>query len=195
MSQEKMHKNPADEKIIPYDIIYPVEIEHTKKFCDVELFFRTLKQDDEPMLEEFLYQLTEESAYQRFFQIMKTFPEDFIHEMVSLDYHEKMGIVGIHGRPGNERIVADAHWMLNVNDNIAEVAFVVADEFQRYGIGTHLLKVLLKLAKKRGIRGFEASVIVGNNAMMTIFKNSGCKLHTKFDSGMYSLNYYFDEKN
>jgi len=135
MGQENKHKNPLEKQIIPSDIIYPDEIEHTKKFCDIELFFRALKPDDEPMLEKFLYQLSEESAYQRFFQIMKTFPEEFIHEMVSLDYHEKMGI-----------------------------------------------------------RGFEASVIVGNNAMMSIFKNSGCILHTKFDSGMYSLNYYFDEK-
>ena len=194
MGQEKKHTNPHEIQIIPSDIIYPVEIEHTKKFCDIELFFRAIKPGDEQMLQEFLYRLTEESAYQRFFQIMKTFPEKFIHDMVSPDYHEKMGIVGIHGCPGNERIVADAHWMLNVNDNIAEVAFVVADEFQRRGIGTHLLKVLLKLAKKRGFRGFEASVIIGNNAMMSIFKNSGCILHTKFDSGMYSLNYYFDEK-
>ncbi|MFC1539369.1 GNAT family N-acetyltransferase [Candidatus Latescibacterota bacterium] len=194
LAQAKKHKYLFEDQFITSGAVYPVEIEHTQEFDDIELFFRPAKPSDERMLQEFLYQLSEKSVYQRFFHKMKAFPHELAQDMVSIDYNEKMGVVGILGSPGNERIVANGHWIMSVNESIAEVAFAVADKYQRRGIGTHFLKLLMRLAKEKGIHGFEATVISGNIGMMNVFKKSGCVIHSEFESGMYTLHFDFDEK-
>jgi len=194
IAEAKEHKYLFEDQIIPCEAIYPVEIEHSQKFGDIELFFRPVKPSDERIIQEFLYHLSEKSAYQRFFQIMKAFPHNLAQDMVAIDYREKMGVVGILGSPGKERIIATAHWIQNINDNSAEAAFAVTDNYQQRGIGTHLLRLLMRLAKEQGINGFNGSVIGENIAMMKLFKKSCCVLHTEYDSGMYNLHYSFDEK-
>jgi ribosomal protein S18 acetylase RimI-like enzyme len=77
---------------------------------------------------------------------------------------------------------------------MAEVAFSVADEYQRRGIGTHLFRFFMRVAKERGIRGFRATVLASNPAMLRVFQKSGCLLHTEYDSGVISLSLRFDEK-
>ena len=70
----------------------------------------------------------------------------------------------------------------------------VVDEYHRRGVGSHLLRFLMRIAREQGIRGFTATVITGNAAMMRVFQKSGCILHTEYDSGVISLSFQFDEK-
>jgi GNAT superfamily N-acetyltransferase len=55
----------------------------------------------------------------------------------------------------------------------AEVAFVVADEFQDHGVGTMLLEQLTETARRVGIGEFKASVLVENSAMLAVFHGAG----------------------
>jgi GNAT superfamily N-acetyltransferase len=55
----------------------------------------------------------------------------------------------------------------------AEVAFVVADEFQDRGLGTMLLERLTQTARRVGIGEFKASVLVENSAMLAVFHGAG----------------------
>ncbi len=55
----------------------------------------------------------------------------------------------------------------------AEVAFVVADEFQDRGLGTLLLERLTQTARRVGIGEFKASVLVENSAMLAVFHGAG----------------------
>ena len=83
---------------------------------------------------------------------------------------------------------------VNFDKNMAEAAFSVADEYQRKGIGTHLLRFLMRAARERGIAGFEATVLARNAGMMKVFQQSGCIVHTEYDGGEISLSFRFDEK-
>jgi GNAT superfamily N-acetyltransferase len=55
----------------------------------------------------------------------------------------------------------------------AEVAFVVADEFQHHGLGPMLLERLVETAKLVGIGEFCASVLAENAAMLAVFHCAG----------------------
>ena len=193
LAEAKAKRYLFEDQIIP-EGAYPVEMEHTEKFAELELFFRPVKASDERLFQEYLYKLSERSVYLRFFQIRKDFPHELAQEMVAVDYEQNLGIVGTLGTSDTAPIVAAGHWMLNFDKNMAEVAFSVADRFQRRGIGTHLLHFLMRIARERGIRGFSADVIAGNTGMLRIFQNSGCILHTEYDSGEISLSFRFDEK-
>ena len=182
-----------EDQIIP-ETIYPVEMEHTEKFGDLELFFRPVKPSDERLFQEYLYKLSERSVYLRFFQVRRDFPHELAQEMVAADYDRHMGIVGTLGTSDTAPIIAAGHWMMDYNENMAEIAFSVMDEHQRKGIGTHLLHFLMRIGKERGIHGFRANVIAGNMAMMRVFQRSGCVLHTEYEGGEISLSFRFDEK-
>ena len=194
MTRAKAYNFIFEDQIIPSDAVYPIEMEHTGMFEGLEVFFRPVKPSDERMLQEFLYHLSERSVYQRFFHNMKAFPHDLAQNIVAVDYREKMGVVGILGAPGHECIIANGHWIRDEKSNIAEISFAVADRYQRRGIGTHLLQFLMRLAQTHGIRGFEATVIGTNAAMMKVFQRSGCVIHREYDSGIFTLSFDFDEK-
>lgn len=56
---------------------------------------------------------------------------------------------------------------------VAEVAFAVADDLQRHGIGTRMLEQLAAIAAERRIHRFEAEVIAGNERMLGVFEHAG----------------------
>jgi GNAT superfamily N-acetyltransferase/acyl CoA:acetate/3-ketoacid CoA transferase beta subunit len=183
-----------ESQIIPEGGVYPVAMEHTQAFSDMELFFRPVKASDERVFQEYLYDLSERSVYLRFFQVRKAFPRELAEKVVAVDYDENFGIVATEGSSDTAPIVAAGHWMLDANTNLAEVAFSVADRAQRRGIGTHIFEILVRHARERGIRGFTATVISQNVGMMRIFQRSGYTLHTSYDSGVNSLMFRFEDR-
>ena len=71
------------------------------------------------------------------------------------------------------RVVAVAGFDGLREPRAAEVAFAVADDFQRRGAGTRMLEQLAAIAADRGIRRFDAEVMFGNRAMLGVFEGAG----------------------
>ena len=69
----------------------------------------------------------------------------------------------------------------------AEIAFVVRDEYQNKGIGSELILCLTHLAKKRGLFGFTAEVMMENRPMLRVFEKMGFDLEKRSDNGIYEL--------
>jgi acyl-CoA synthetase (NDP forming)/RimJ/RimL family protein N-acetyltransferase len=65
----------------------------------------------------------------------------------------------------------------------AEVAFAVADDFQRRGAGTRMLEQLAEIAAERGITRFDAEVMVDNRAMLGVFEGAGFGVRRRGSSG------------
>ncbi|MDR9501813.1 MAG: GNAT family N-acetyltransferase, partial [Desulfurivibrionaceae bacterium] len=78
-------------------------------------------------------------------------------------------------------------YYLDERTNRAEVAFVIRDAWQNQGIGTFLFQHLVHIAKKNGISGFTAEVLRENKRMQTIFNNSGYKVRSSLEEGVYSI--------
>ena len=192
LAEAKAHKYLYQDQILPKGALYPVEIEHSYRFDEMEAFLRPVRASDERLLQEFLYDLSQTSIYQRFFQQRKAFPHPMAQEMVAMDYVDEMGILVTVGPPDAEQIIAASHWQREPNENLAEVSFAVGDHYQRRGIGSYLLRLMVRLARERGIRGFTASVITGNTAMMHVFQKSGYRMETEFEGGVFSVRLYFD---
>jgi ribosomal protein S18 acetylase RimI-like enzyme len=73
----------------------------------------------------------------------------------------------------------------------AEVALVVRDEWQNKGIGSILLSYLTNLAKKQGLLGFTAEVLVENKPMLHLFEKMGFDIQKRTSSGVYELRMAF----
>lgn len=66
--------------------------------------------------------------------------------------------------------------LLPVGPQRAEVAVVVADGFQRRGIGTMLVRAAVGEARAQGIRRIVASTFVENRGMRRLLLESGCRI-------------------
>lgn len=143
--------------------------------------FRPLLPSDEFAYRNFFYSLKEETIYLRFFYKMKLFShEQAQQQWASVDYHKNMSIIGLTQKSGYQEIMAIGSYA-DEGDNRAEVAFVVREDFQGLGVSSHMLPLLESIAKQNGFRGFTASVLRGNHAMLRVFKKR--YPHAKIESG------------
>jgi RimJ/RimL family protein N-acetyltransferase len=95
-----------------------------------------------------------------------------------------MALVVSRGRAGHEEILGVGRYMTNPGKRSAEMAFVVSDDWQRKGIGTHLFQRLVDIGKQAGLRQFHADVLPENSGMLKIFHRSGLNTETTTDEGV-----------
>ena len=82
---------------------------------------------------------------------------------------------------------------IDPNTHTAEVAFVVRDDYQNRGIGSELLSYLTYLAKKQGLLGFTAEVLVENRPMLHLFEKMGFFMDRRIEEQVYELKMAFSE--
>jgi len=68
---------------------------------------------------------------------------------------------------------------------------VVRDDYQNRGVGTTLLSYLTYLAKREGLLGFSAEVLVNNQPMLHLFEKSGFEIDKRRETGVYELRMLF----
>jgi acyl-CoA hydrolase/GNAT superfamily N-acetyltransferase len=176
--------------------MYPKELETKVPLTDgTGLIFRPIKPSDETMLRDMMYACSERSIAFRFFKPLKEFDHRFVQDFTNVDYSRDMAIVALIQDTGGEHIIGVGRYDLNpaANHNHAEVSFIVRDDWQAKGIGSRLLDILTDIAKKRGLKGFEASVLVSNHSMLSVFHNSGFNVTTRKEDDTYIISYDFDK--
>ena len=132
--------------------------------------FRPLLPSDEFAYRNFFYSLKEETIYFRFFYRMKLFSHEVVQQQwAEMDYRKNMSMIGLV-REGDHREIVAIGSYADEGNHIAEVAFVVRDDFQGLGIASYLLEDLERIAKENGFTAFSATVLRENGAMIHIFK-------------------------
>jgi acyl-CoA hydrolase len=183
------HYLPADQIELAWDqVLYPEELERYAALKDgTEIFFRPIKPTDEPALADMLYSLSSQSVKTRYFTYTMTFPHKAVQKLTNIDYSNDLAIVGVVPSPGGEDIVAIAQYFNDPKTQVAEVAFIVQDEWQQKGMGTFLMNYLADIARKRGVQQFFAKVLPINKPMLAIFNSFGPGARTDFDGEAYNV--------
>ena len=186
---KKQNYLPQDQIELAWDkVAYPEELERYDTLKDgTQIFFRPVKPTDEPALSEMLYSLSNQSVHTRYFTHTMAFPHKDVQKLTNIDYRNDLAIVGVVPGPLGEDVVAIAQYFLDLQNQTAEVAFIVQDEWQQKGMGTFLMDYIAQIARQRGVRKFFAKVLPVNKPMLAIFHNSGFKVHTEFDGETYSI--------
>jgi RimJ/RimL family protein N-acetyltransferase len=157
----------------------------------LEILLRPVRISDEPLLKDFYYSLSDESLYHRFISSRKDMPHDRLQEFVIFDYTKQMAILAVIREGEKEEIVGIGQYAINEQMHTADVAFAVRDDYQNHGIGTELLLYLTYLAKKRGLLGFTAEVLMDNKPMLHLFEESGFNIEKRGAEGVYELKMIF----
>jgi len=187
-------------KFIPEDVpeigvVYPAHWTTTHTFPGgTRVLFRPIKATDEDLMKDLFYRLSEQSIYQRFFESLRSMPHRGLVRFVHVDFSSEMAIVGVlqdPQMPEREEIVAVGRYFMNRANNIAEVSYLVRDDYQRRGIGTFLIRYLARIARNSGVEGFVAEILPDNTAAMKVLHKIGVPVETVISEGSYRLSVSF----
>ncbi len=152
-----------------------------------QINFRSILPTDEPSMRDLIYDLSRETIYYRFMSQQSKFSHQQILNFVYIDHRKDVAIVGTVPEAHGEDIICVGRYYLDERTNHAEVAFVLRDEWQNRGIGSHVFKLLADIAKRNGIAGFTAEVLRDNQRMRAIFNHSEYKVTHQVEEGVYSF--------
>jgi CRP-like cAMP-binding protein len=116
-----------------------------------------------------------ETLYRRF-QTTRMPTASLMTYLFEVDYVDHFVWVMTDGPDGP--VVADARFVRDLADpSVAEVAFIVADDYQGRGIGTFLMDALAVSARGDGVKRFTARVLTENYPMRRILDRYGAQWH------------------
>ena len=148
---------------------YPSELERELTLKDGSVVrIRPIQPDDAPRLRELRSRLSRQTAYQRFFSIVKRLPSDWALVLANVDYHRRLALV-VEARAGTRlELIGVGRYEPTDEKDTVEVAFVVQDSWQNRGLGTILFDEILRAAAARSHRRFRAYVLADNRRMLDL---------------------------
>jgi RimJ/RimL family protein N-acetyltransferase len=171
---------------------YPESLE-TRRMTrtGLHLVLRPVKISDEQLLKDFFYSLSDESMYHRFMSTRRDMPHERLQKFVIIDYTKEMVILALLEREGTGIVAGVGQYIIDDIAHTAEAAFVVRDNYQNVGIGSELLSYLTYLAKRSGLHGFTAEVLMENLSMLRVFESMGFVMEKRPEGDMYELKMSF----
>ena len=173
--------------------VYPFKIEETREIDGEVVTIRPVKPVDQRRIQEHFYNLDKKDVISRFFHDKSSFLRDEMEELSQIDYIKNLTLVAVVGEFGFGRVVAVGEYLLDTEENNAEIAFSVSKDFQGKGIGKILIKKLAEAARENGISGMHAYTSSQNKPMVKLFKMLPYKIQTSIDSDILRLSCKFDE--
>jgi GNAT superfamily N-acetyltransferase len=130
---------------------------------------RPIAPSDADALVRFHAQLSDQTVRLRYFNLHRNLGPEEVAHLTRVDGFNRAAYVVEH----EGEIVGVGRYDRCDKPCRAEVAFVVADDFQHHGLGPVLLERLVETAKLAGIGELCASVLVENFTMLAVFHCAG----------------------
>ncbi len=153
----------------------------------VEIVLRPIRPDDKHLLAEGMAHLSERSAYQRFLGYRHDLTEEELRYFTEVDFVDHVAYLA-HPPEAPDLLLAVGRWVrLRDDPEVAEIAFVVADDLQRLGLGTALAETLAQAARERGVKRFVATMLPDNLAAHRLFARVAQQREITSDGGLHEL--------
>jgi RimJ/RimL family protein N-acetyltransferase len=153
----------------------------------MEVEIRPIRPDDKALLADGMRHLSQRSAYQRFLSPKHALAGAELRYLTEVDFRDHVAFVAV--RPEEpDVLVAVGRWVrLQSDPEVAEIAFVVADDLQRRGLGTALGEALAAAARERGVKRFVATMLPDNLAAHRLFARLAQEGQTALNGSLHEL--------
>jgi RimJ/RimL family protein N-acetyltransferase len=155
------------------------------------VLLRAIAAEDDAAYRLFAQGLSAASVYYRFFSPRRTLSEQEIDHFLHVDQVDRYATVAVDEDTG--AIVGVGRYDRLVDAAEAEVAFVVADDYQNEGIATAMLRLLGRAARHAGISRLVAAVLPDNLKMLAVFHASDWREQRRFEDGVIQIDLDLDE--
>jgi len=169
--------------------VYPAQYETEVLLKDgMRLMLKPIWREDIEQWLTFISRLSDKTKYLRFHHVPTLGREDAIR-FCTVDYNNTFAFVAETLKGNRREIIAIGRYYRLPNKTSAEVAFVIEDAYQGWGIGTKLVEWLANVARDNGISIFEADVLVENDEMMNVFRDYGFHITSYLEEGVYHVTF------
>lgn len=144
---------------------------------------RELRAADAPLVQQFVRALSPRSRRSRFFGPVRELSPVQLERMTRFDGSTGLGLAAVIG---GDVIVAIAQHAV-CDPQAAELAVVVADDWQRQGMGERLVRMLLAHAARTGIAAMHGFVAVANQPMLALASKLGFAFEEDADPGLVRI--------
>lgn len=142
---------------------------------------RPLRKDDGERLRALFLRLSPLSVYRRFLSPIPAPSEEGLRRLLDVDHCHREAIAALDG----DDIVAVVRYArLPGSPDVADIAVVVADDWQRDGLGQLLMERLTHLARMRGVSHFNATVLGDNVPAMRMLRSLFPASRAHWDTGV-----------
>jgi L-amino acid N-acyltransferase YncA len=136
------------------------------------VMLRPIAPEDAPRIAESFHRLSKESRYRRLLTHKDSLPPDELAYLVDVDHRDHEAIIAIDPSTGEALGVA-RYIRSEADQEVAEVAVTVVDDWQQRGLGRALLAFLTYRARREGVRKFSAFVMSENPGAVKLFADVG----------------------
>jgi L-amino acid N-acyltransferase YncA len=144
------------------------------------LRIRPIRESDAEGLRAAFYRLSDESRYQRFMAPVKEITPDMVQRSTHPDPSREVVLVVTDSAGGTDIIVGGARFAGDAGRKCCEFAVTVVDDWQRLGLGTRVMRKLLRIARAMGYRTMYGYVLASNAPMLQLARDLG--FHTEDSS-------------
>ena len=137
-----------------------------------EIEIRALRREDEADMLAAVGMTSAQSLQRRFFVMKRHFSDKERAFFMDIDFKNHVAIVALAAEAGRKVIVGSGRYIV-FEPGRAEMAFVVIDAWQGRGVGSILMRHLVKIAGDSGLKELTAEVLPENTAMIKVFGKFG----------------------
>jgi RimJ/RimL family protein N-acetyltransferase len=147
---------------------------------------RAVRPSDKAAIAAAFGKLDPESIYNRFFHAKRSLSDQELTAATEIDFENLVALVVTIESGGQETIIGGGRYMAFDLPTMrsAEVAFLVEEDYHGLGIAGRILKHLVRIAREKGVRQFEAEVLPQNKAMLAVFSRSGLPTQHSLGEGV-----------
>lgn len=143
---------------------------------------RPIQANDRERIIALFNHLSPESRYLRFAHAITKLPDDFLDDILQLDFHREMALVAvIQAQTESEEIIGISRYVTPPNEDGCEFSLSVSDAYTAHGIGTHLMRDLIAHAKENGLQAMVGYVLSKNLKMLHLVSDLGFQISNPDD--------------
>lgn len=134
---------------------------------------RPIGPDDVALEAEFIRSLSDETRYQRFMATLREAPSAKLRALTQVDQQRDLALAATVIRDGRKQIVGAARYGVDAAGTSCEFAIALADAWHGSGLAGILMRMLIDVARHRGLATMEGIVLATNRKMLELARQLG----------------------
>jgi acetyltransferase len=134
---------------------------------------RAIRPEDEPAWKDLIRRSSTESLWKRFRYLFKEATHEMASRFCFVDYDRELALCAEVMQDGQPLLIAVARLVADPDHEEGDYGVLVADAFQRRGLGLLLAQKCLEIARCWGLARVTGETTADNTAMLRIFRRLG----------------------